>query len=254
VGFVSLKDKQMNEKKYRCWKTHGSVDFWRAVSESCDSYFYLLGAQVGPQRIAEMATLFGGGQAVQDVLPGESIGHIPDSSWKRRKRLGGWSTGDTYNMSIGQGFVTSTPLQMAMMMAGVATRGRFPSPAVVQSVENTREETAYAPLPRSPRVVSFKESSWEILQKALRLVITQGTGGACNIPTIEVHGKTGTAQNPHGHDHAWFAAYAGVPGEAPSVAVCVFVENGGNGGTVAAPIARKILEILLPPKTGGAVS
>ncbi len=248
-GFITLKDKQGLERKYKCWKAHGVVDYWRAMAESCDVYFYQLGQNVGSQGLYDMARQFGFGESAQKILPGENVGTIPNAIWKRRKGLGGWSTGDTVNMSIGQGFVTASPLQCAILMATLATRGPMVRPYVVQKVlDSMGEVSSVTPQQPSWKNVILKESTWNALYESLRLVVRQGTGGASHVSYLEVRGKTGTAQNPHGEDHAWFAAFAGYPHEPPAVALCIFVENGGHGGAVAANIAKDVLEAALPPK------
>lgn len=247
-GFIMLPDKMGGEKKYRCWSTHGWVDYWSAMAQSCDSYFYLLGKKIGAQSISEMAQKFGYGQAVQDNLTGENKGLVPNALWKKKAGLGGWSTGDTFNMAIGQGFVTATPLQVAVMMMGIANHGEIYRPYVVDQIIDPSGAVTMQSKPRVWRTVTLKETTWQKVQQSLQNVVAWGTGGATRIAHLEVRGKTGTAQNPHGDDHAWFAGYAGYPGEKPSIAICVFVENGGHGGSVSAPIVKRILETALPDR------
>lgn len=248
IGYVMLKDKTQREKRYRCWTKHGSVDYWKAMAESCDTYFYLLGQKLGSQAISDYAVQFGYGQPAQKTLPGESSGIIPNPIWKRRTGRGGWSTGDTYNMSIGQGYVTSTPLQVAAMMAGLANHGVMRRLYAVDKMVESDGSVSYQATPEVLRTVILNDTTWSMVERSLRAVVTQGTGVSTRIQHLDVHGKTGTSQNPHGDDHAWFAGYAGYPGEDPSIAVAVLVENGGHGGAVAAPIVRKILETALPPR------
>lgn len=254
IGYVKLADSRGGERKYKCWKTHGSVDYWRAMAESCDTYFYLLGQKIGSQAIHEAALKFGYGQSVQDNLPGENKGVAPNANWKKKMGLGGWSTGDTYNMSIGQGFVTATPLQVAVMMIGVATHGRIQRPFAIESVVDVNGMVRFRTQPMLWRTIDLKDTTWAAIDRSLESVVTQGTGGATRIANLNVRGKTGTAQNPHGDDHAWFAGYAGYIDEKPSVAICVFIENGGHGGSVAAPIVRKMLEVALPPRNAADVA
>ena len=248
VGFVTLADTRGGERKYKCWKKHGSVDYWRAMAESCDTYFYLLGQKLGSQAISETAQKFGYGQSVQETLSGENKGTAPNPAWKKKMNLGGWSTGDTYNMAIGQGFVTATPLQVAVMIMAVATHGQIYRPHAVESVVDMNGQVKFKSTPSLWRTIVLKDSTWEAIDHSLERVVTSGTGGASRIDHLDVHGKTGTAQNPHGEDHAWFVGYAGYKGEKPSIAICVFIENGGHGGTVAAPIVRKMLEVALPAR------
>jgi cell division protein FtsI/penicillin-binding protein 2 len=151
-------------------------------------------------------------------------------------------------MAIGQGYVTTTPLQLAAMMAGLATRGRMFNPYVVDKIVTPAGEVTFQSQPSLRRQVTLKNSTWDALYPALKAVVTDATGKAADIPYLDVYGKTGTAQNSHGEDHAWFAAFAGYKDEPPSVAVCLFVENGGHGGVTAAPIVRKIFETALPAR------
>lgn len=246
TGVVILKDKGGTERRYRCWKIHGWVDYWRAMAESCDTYFYLLGQQIGSQAVSEVATQFGFGRTVQDTLPGELKGAVPNPIWKRRAGLGGWSTGDTFNMSIGQGFLTATPLQVVSFYQTLATRGRTVVPYLIETLTDGNGQVVEKAQPRVSREVTLKEATWDRLLKSLEGVVQSGTAGGTRIDFLDVRGKTGTAENPHGEAHAWFAGFAGYKGEAPRYAVAVFVENGGHGGVVSVPIARKLLEAALP--------
>jgi penicillin-binding protein 2 len=248
VGYLPLVDKKNVERRYGCWKVHGSVDYWRAMAESCNCYFYTLGQRVGADAISKVALQFGFAQPSQNIFSGEAIGVIPNAAWKRKRGLGGWSTGDTFNTSIGQGFVTSNPMQVALMTMALANQGTMWSPYLVDKMIDSNGVTTYQSHRALKRTVVLKESTWQMILQAMRGVVVDGTGRATNIPYLDVRGKSGTAQNPHGESHAWFVAFAGYPNEKPSVAVCVFVENGGSGGAIAAPIVRKMLEIALPPK------
>lgn len=247
-GYASLLDKKNVEKKYGCWKVHGVVDFWESMAHSCNVYFYNLGPRVGPDAINKVAHSFGLGERSQNIFPGESSGVIPSPAWKKRKNMGGWSTGDTFNMSIGQGFVTSTPIQFAVVTMALANRGTLWTPYVVDKMIDAEGKVVVQSERKVRKEVQLKDSTWDILLRSMRNVVTSGTGYATHISYLDVRGKSGTAQNPHGQDHAWFVAFAGYPGEKPSIAVCVFVENGGGGGGVAAPVVRKILEIALPER------
>jgi penicillin-binding protein 2 len=250
VGYVMLPDKsQAKDRKFKCWKRHGWVDFWRAVSESCDSYFYLLGKKLGPQAMYDVARQFGMGQSAESGFPGENLGNVPNSTWKKKVGLGGWSTGDTYNMAIGQGYITATPLQMAVMIAGVGTSGQIFKPYMVEKVVDPNGVATMVGTPTLQRTITLKQQTWDTIHQALKGVVEEGTASGVQIPYLDMGGKTGTAQNPHGEDHAWFAAYAGYKDEPPSIAVCVFVENGGHGGVVAAPIAKRMLQVALPDRT-----
>ncbi len=246
-GFLMLKDKGGTERKFRCWKTHGWVDFWSAMAQSCDTYFYLLGKDAGSQSIYETGVSFGLGRPAQSTLSGENKGNIPNPLWKKKMGLGGWTTGDTYNMAIGQGFDTSTPVQLAVMMMGVANHGRMYEPYFVQKLVDSYGKTVESASVKLMRTADLKESTWEMITKSLEAVVVSGTASGTRSEYLDIRGKTGTAQNPHGEDHAWFAGFAGPKGEAPRLAICVFVENGGHGGVVAVPVAKKVFETALKP-------
>lgn len=254
VGYVTLKDRRLVERTYKCWKTHGKVDFWKSLVESCDSYYYLLAEKIGADVIHETAISFGLGQLTQKDIPGERSGNVPSPQWKRRQGLGGWSTGDTYNMAIGQGFLTTTPIQMAVMTAGIATKGKVWQPYVIKKVVDPGKVESVETIPQMLHQINLNEETWNAIHRALLNVVRMGTGHASYIPYLDIYGKTGTAQNPHGNDHAWFVAFGGYPNEDKRIAVCVFVENGGNGSSVAAPIARRIFETAFPPKGDLSVS
>lgn len=248
IGYTSLMDKKNVEKRYGCWKVHGSVDFWEAMANSCNCYFYMLGHRVGPDAIRNVSSAFGLGEPSQKIFPGETVGTIPSPAWKKKKGWGGWSTGDTFNMSIGQGFITSTPIQMVEMTVALANRGTIWNPYLVDKMIDAQGKVIFQSSKSVRKQVQLKDSTWDVILRSMRGVVAGGTGGATNIPYLDVRGKSGTAQNPHGETHAWFVALAGYPGEKPLVAVCVFVENGGGGGGVAAPVVRKILEMALPER------
>jgi len=250
-GFVYLKGRTGKARKFRCWTKHGKVDYWKAMAQSCDSYFYLLGAKTGVNSITQLARKFGLGQRTQKFIPGEEKGLVPTPQWKRKQpdKGGGWSTGDTYNLSIGQGFLETTPLQMGLMMAAVANKGTLWRPQIIKRITDQNSVVNFQADPVIWKKIELDMPIWAAMHESLRRVVKMGTGRGAQIPYLDVRGKTGTAQN-QSHDHAWFIAYAGYPGEDPQVAICVFVENGGSGGTVAAPIARQILEVALPPISG----
>jgi len=233
-------------REYKCWNRagHGWVNFERAMAESCDIYFYHIGTMAGPEAISEYAYLFGFGAPAGIDIPGEKKGVVPGPEWKR-KRGGKWYRGDTFNFSIGQGYLLITPLQLANAMCAFYNGGRLYRPHLVKEILLYNGERKKF----SPEVIrdfSLKSSTVFFLENALRAVVTRGTGVLSNIPEAEVFGKTGTAQNPGGQDHAWFVCYARpVEGRARKgtvpVVVVVFIEGGGSGGESACPVARYVL-------------
>jgi penicillin-binding protein 2 len=231
------------KKTFKCWfkKGHGTLSLIPALASSCNVYFYQLGLKIGPAAIGRIAGELGLGRKTGIDIPSEKSGLIPTVEWKKRKLRAPWQPGDTINMGIGQGPVWITPVQMAVMIAAVASRGRVYRPYIVERI--TDEDGADVapverPLPATAR--DIPDSAWDDLHRGLAEVVAWGTGRGCRLPGIAVAGKTGTAQNPHGKDHAWFVSYA--PAANPELALAVIVENGGAGGAVAVPIARRVYE------------
>ncbi|MFI5363765.1 MAG: penicillin-binding protein 2 [Elusimicrobiota bacterium] len=231
---------------FHCWihntpkKLHGRMSWLMGLADSCDVYFYNVGLKTGGAIIERYARAFGLGQKTNIALRGEKSGHLfgPET---RHKAGGGWYDGDTLNLSIGQGELTVTPLQMAVVAAALANRGTVWRPHYTQKIVYVDGRPDFVQRPERLGQVFAKESAWDLVQQGMRVVISSGTGYPAQIPGLVVAGKTGTAQNPHGQDHAWFIAYAGLPGEIPSIAVAVLVENGGHGGVTAAPVAKKMI-------------
>ena len=252
-------------RDFRCYKEtgHGTIDLYQAIVQSCDVYFYQIGLKIGVDRIARYAGEFGLGRKTGIPLPHERSGIVPSSSWKQ-KRLGApWYSGETLSMAVGQGYITTTPIQLVTMMSAVANGGNLYLPQVVEKVTDIRGTllTEY-PVTETGRV-TISEETLLFIREALRGAVNEprGTGGAAIIKGVDVSGKTGTAQVVRMaqdfkrgdmdrmplklRDHAWFVAFA--PFENPQIAVAVLVEHGGFGGAVAAPIAKKVIETYLNP-------
>lgn len=242
---------------YRCWKNHGhgKVGLHRALVESCDVYFYELGLRLGADRMAKYASLLGYGSATGVELSNELPGLVPNSIWKQRNHGTPIRDGDSVTMSIGQGYVLSTPLQMALMTAIVANHGKLMKPFLVEKIVSSESGTLFENQPVQKWEASLDPKHMELIQKALKDVVEDksGTGRKSFIPGLKVYAKTGTSQvirekdrgtDPeqipyHERTHAMFVAY--VNDRPKKIALAVVVEHGGGGGTVAAPIARKIL-------------
>ena len=243
---------------FKDWKRggHGVMDLYNALVQSCDVYFYNVGQRLGIDTIAETARLFGLGQPTGIDLPSERVGVVPSIEWKQRVRKEPWYPGETISTSIGQGYITVTPLQMAVAIGAVSNGGALHRPRLVRAVREraTGRVQEYPSVERGP--VPLQEGTFHLLQDALREVVLHGTGGRARSQLISIAGKTGTAQTVGARasqastneeaipkqfrDHAWFVAYA--PAEDPKVAVAVLVENTGHGGTYAAPIAKALIE------------
>jgi len=221
-------------------KGHNRLSWFMGLAKSCNVYFYSLGLKTGSASIERYARLFGLGMKTNIPLKGEKGGHLfgPET---RKKAGKSWYDGDTLNLSIGQGELTVTPLQMAIATAALANRGTVWRPRYMQKIVYADGRPDDVKNSERLGLVPAKDEAWDLVQRAMAVVVSSGTGGGARIPGLLVAGKTGTAQNPHGQDHAWFIAYAAKPGEPASIAVAVLVENGGHGGTAAAPVARRMI-------------
>lgn len=228
--------------EFRCWKEdgHGYVNLIEAITHSCNVYFYQVGMMVGVESLVHFARLLGLGRRTGIELLGEETGFVPTPTWKRKVYHTPWYPGDTVNLSIGQSYIQVTPIQMARLMAILANGGKLYRPKILKEIQDQEGRTVMVGQPVVEREVRLSRKTMSILIKGLRGVVDEGTGRAARVSGIGVAGKTGTAQNPHGKDHAWFICFA--PLEDPKVAIAVLVEHGGMGGGVAAPIAGKILK------------
>jgi penicillin-binding protein 2 len=240
---------QMGNREFGCWNKHGTKEFFGAMAQSCDVYYYNLGRAVGPDLLEATAKAFGLGEKTGLDLPGESTGLIPGRAWKKKTLKQGWFEGDTLNFSIGQGAVTSTPLQAAVLLAAVANSGTVWRPYLVDHVVSPEKKNIFQRKPEVRRRVVLDDRVWAVLRRAVEGVVQSGSGRGVYRSDLVIGGKTGTAQNPHGEDHSWFSAYASRPGEAPGLALAVFVENGGHGSTAAVPIAKAMIDAFYPIKT-----
>lgn len=238
---------RLGSKEFGCWSVHGQKDFMGAVAWSCNVYFYNIGLRVGPDPIERLARAFGMGAKTGIDLPSESSGLIPGRGWKREAKNTIWYEGDTVNFSIGQGFVTVTPVQAAVMIAAVANGGQVWQPYVLDRVVDSDGRVVRQQQPQARARVDLPPAIFERLRLAMEGVVTTGTGRGIQRPDLVSGAKSGTAQNPHGKDHAWFAAYSGRPGEPPSLAVAVCIENGGRGSAAAGPVAREMITAAFPP-------
>lgn len=225
---------------------HGAINVTRAIEKSCNSFFYQLIFKIGLDNLQKYANRFKIGVKTGIDLFEESPGLIPNSKYYEKIYGKNWPQGILVSLGIGQGEISLTPLQLAFYTALVANSGKS---FVPHFVKGTLDEDRKL-IPAKPLEVNtgIKQSVFDIARKGMFLVVNgQGTATHLRLPGIHVAGKTGTAQNPHGQDHAWFIGFA--PFEDPKIAICVLVENSGFGGTHAAPIAKKIIESYLTPKS-----
>ena len=222
---------RLGRRDFRCWKKHGRLDLAGAIINSCDIYFYQLGRLLGIDTIATRAARVGFGRRTGIDLPGEKPGIQPDRTWLEKCYGKNWTQGHIFNLSIGQGDILASPLQLACAYTVFANRGRMPIPHIIQ-----RNDTIYFD-------TDFPSETIETIRRALAGVVDHGTGTMARVSGIEVCGKTGTSQNPHGDDHALFVGFA--PADSAEILVCVVVENVGHGGSIAAPVTGKIIRAYL---------
>lgn len=225
-----------------CWKEtgHGSLSIVDGIAHSCNIYFYTLGKDLGIERFNKYMQKFGLGEKTGIDLPEEAIGTIPSAQWKKREVKEIWFPGDTINLSIGQGYLLLTPLQVHNLITTIAAEGEVYKLHLVKKIISADGNTVEEIKPEIYRKVDFSPDTFKIIKEGLRQTILKGTGWRANIKESTVAGKTGTAQNPQGETHAWFIGFA--PYEDPEICITVFLENGGEGGEAAAPIARAMLE------------
>ena len=229
-------------RRFGCWKKegHGNLDMIGALQHSCDVFFYQLSLRLGLDPLERTARAVGLGEKTGIDLPSESRGLVPNGAYyDARFPKERWPRGLLLNLGIGQGELLTTPLQLATMTAVLANGGRAVRPHVVSAVQGVPTFKVESPVEPG---VSASSASWSAVHLAMRRVVEAGTAGALRLPGLNVAGKTGTAQNPHGDDHALFVCYA--PVESPTIALAVVAENSGHGGSVAAPIAAHVFKKL----------
>ncbi|NLS44452.1 MAG: penicillin-binding protein 2 [Firmicutes bacterium] len=233
-----------------CWvmeqgRGHGRLDIIGGISESCNIVFYELGRRVGIDNLASTARMFGFGQPTGiTVSPKDQAGLVPDKEWKKRNFKGydqKWYPTETLDVAIGQGALLVTPLQLAIAYSAIAGKGSLYQPMIVKAVIDSDGNIVEEYKPVIVNHLPISKTSWDILGQGLERVISHGTAKEAfkGFP-LKAAGKTGTAENPHGPSHAWFACYA--PAENPEIVVLVMIEHGISGATHAAPIARQVLE------------
>ena len=257
---------------FRCWNRngHGTISLVDALAYSCDVFFYQVGDRVGHRAITTYCGMFGLGQPTGLELGGERRGLVPTVEWKRRHFGEGWYRGDTANLSIGQGAILVTPLQMATVYAALVNGGRLLRPHLVHRVVSEDGEPVLQPETEVVSVLDVRQETLRIVTAGLRKGVEKatyptGTGYRARVKGADVIGKTGTAQvvtqkrdeiedeelesTPYElRDHAWFVA--AVTGKQPRIVVCVFVEHGGHGGEVAAPIAGNLIRGIYQGEVG----
>ncbi|OGU16183.1 MAG: penicillin-binding protein 2 [Ignavibacteria bacterium GWB2_35_12] len=233
---------QLGFKNFKCHGAHGTISVRNAIKVSCNVFFYETAMKLGFEKMLKWARIFGFGDKTFVDIPSESKGKFPSEEWLINN-FGSFDeipAGYLANYGIGQGEIAATPIQMALYASAIATKGTIYQPHVVRYIHNNITNKI-EPISYDKKEIPIDKKYFDIVQKGMWDVVNSGAGTASSvyIQGIEVCGKTGTAQNPHGRDHSWFICFA--PMKNPQIAICVFVENAGFGGVVAAPIARNFL-------------
>lgn len=265
-GWFSLKG---STHRYRDWKKegHGLTDLKKAVTESCDVYFYELAQTIGIDRLHDYLIQFGFGQRTGIDIAGEANGILPSTKWKRQTYKQPWYLGETLITGIGQGYTLVTPLQLAVTTATLANRGQYNQPHLLGQIINSEtEQQLFISKHPSTTIEKVDIDHWNEVIKGMVNVVHSDRGTARRLAhgqPYQIAGKTGTAQvagikqgekykeeetPKHLRDHALFVAFA--PVNDPTIAVAVIVENGGHGGSVAAPIAGAVIDRYLQFEKG----
>jgi penicillin-binding protein 2 len=251
-----------NAHHYRDWKPggHGSVDLHKSIVVSCDTYYYSLANDLGPDNIYSFISQFGFGHKTGIDIEGETSGLLPSREWKQKRYKQKWYAGDTVSVGIGQGYNLATPLQLAYATAILANKGVSVRPHLVRAIQDGKTGTIQQLSYPAGHRIDLSPENLELVKKAM-VDVTQPGGTAPRVgagaPYLTA-GKTGTAQviaikqnekyvesrvSERHRDHALFIAYA--PADDPKIAMAVLVENGGHGGSTAGPIARQVLDYYL---------
>ena len=253
-----------HKRPFKCWKKegHGSTDLSYALTQSCDVFFYRIAELTGIDTISEKIDKYGFGQKTYIDLYNESKGLVPDRGWKYSIKQQPWFPGETLNVGIGQGYFLVTPLQLTLATSTLATAGRTYTPHLLKQIRDSKTDTMDVyDYQNNKFITNYPNLDYlDIVHHAMwRVTNERGVGTAAQmkkIKNIEIAGKTGTAQVysldkgktdvKKLQDHALFISYA--PFEDPEIVVTVIVEHGGGGSSVAAPIARDVIEFYLNRK------
>ena len=249
---------------FYCWNRagHGSENVVQALANSCNIFFYnAIGGYedftgLGIDRLGNYMRMFGFGEVTGIELSGEASGLVPDDHWKRQNYGESWVTGDTYNATIGQGYVLSTPLQLINATVAVANGGTLYRPQLIYQVNDVDGQPVRTFQADPIRQVDVSPENLAIVRQGMRQAVTNGTAYLLDVPGVDIAGKTGTAEYTDWDEdgnlivddqgrlptHAWFTAFA--PYDDPQIALLIFLEGGGEGSRTAVPVANPILRYL----------
>ena len=236
---------QYGSRPFKDLHVHGYTGFVESIQRSCNVFYYQLMLKVGLDRWNRFGRDFGFGFPTGIDIMEENSGLLPSTQYfDRIYGKGKWTQGYLVSLAIGQGELGVSPIQMASYVAAIASKGEWHTPTVVSRIR-IKESGTWIYNQVKTRRIELSENVWETIHEGMvRCVNSEGgTALRARVPGITVAGKTGTAQNPHGKDHAWFVGFA--PAEDPKIAIAVLVENSGYGGVYAAPIASRCIEQFL---------
>ena len=242
---------EIGKWRWRAWKVggHGYVDMKKSIVESANPYYYRLSDQVGHKPIVDTARLFGFNERTGIDIPGEKRGLLPDTEWKKKVMGSGWYKGDTILLSIGQGYLTVTPLQIAVLYATIANKGYVYSPHLVKELVDFSGKNVTPITGEKHEITKFPKKYYDELNEALIATVAQdnGTTKILRTPGMKVAAKSGSAQNPHSKTtHAWVAGY--FPADNPEIVFSVILEGAGGGGAMGGAMARKFIDKYLEIK------
>lgn len=229
---------------FRDWKIHGLVDVKKAIAESCNVFFYYLGGGyqnfngLGVEKLLKYFKSFKLGEKTDIDLPQEAQGFLPSPLWKKEKTNTDWYIGDTYNLSIGQGDLLLTPLQLARAIAALTNEGTLYKPKIIDKIIQKNQTKIIEP--QIAEKLPLESDNLKIVLEGMRQTVQSGSARGLSDLNIEMGAKTGTAQNVFGSPHAWIAVFA--PFDKPQILLVILIENGGEGSSAALPVAKDVLK------------
>lgn len=231
----------IGNRVFKGWKEegHGRINLEEAIIHSCNVYFYQLGLRLGVKRIIRYARLFGLGKSTGIDLESEKPGFLPTPDWKKRRKGEAWYGGDTVNLSMGQGYILVTPVQMLKVISVIANGGYLIRPYLIKKIVSPRGNLIKEFQPQKMERVPLSSATLNFLRRCLREVVREGTGWRAKNRVVEISGKTGTAEvSEEKNPHSWFIGYA--PSTDPRLAIVVLVENREEDIQIGAQITKKI--------------
>ena len=248
-GEIAIVNQYNPEIIYRFldWKAHGAVDIYSAIAQSCNVYFYTIGGGydkikgLGIERLEKYFKLFGLGETLGVDLSLESSGLVPGAAWKEKNKGERWYIGDTYHLSIGQGDLLVTPLQLAAAMASLSNGGKLLTPYLADKIIDSDKNVIKQIEPKVIRENFISTDNLKVIKKGMRQTVLDGSARLLSVLKVPVAGKTGTAQVAgQKNSNAWFVGFA--PDDDPKIVLVILIENAGEGSQVAVPAAKEVLE------------